>query len=66
MTNAKSGGVLSTKKCDSPVKDHFKLGVAMGVRGTPAIIMEDGSLLPGYLPAKKLVKQLDMIGVGKS
>ena len=66
MTRAKTGGALKDKKCDNPVNDHINLGVAMGVRGTPAILMEDGSLLPGYVPAKKLVKQLDSQVGGKS
>lgn len=58
MTNAKSGAKLPSKNCQNPVKDHFKIGVEMGVAGTPAIVTEDGVLLPGYLPAKKLADEL--------
>lgn len=58
MTTAKSGGKLSPKDCQNPVKDHFNVGVEMGVAGTPAIVMENGALLPGYLPAKKLADEL--------
>ena len=35
------------------------LGGLIGVRGTPAIILEDGEMLPGYVPANKLAKSLD-------
>lgn len=33
----------------------------MGVSGTPAIVLGDGSILAGYLPAKDLVKRLEML-----
>ncbi len=59
MTTAKSGGKLPAKDCANPVRDHFNVGVEMGVAGTPAIVMENGVLLPGYLPAKKLAEELD-------
>ena len=59
MTDAKSGAKLPVKKCQNPVSDHFKVGVEMGVAGTPAIVTENGVLLPGYLPAKKLADELD-------
>jgi len=35
------------------------LGKALGVRGTPAIVLDDGELVPGYIPAAKLSRQLD-------
>ncbi|AJR09866.1 bifunctional protein-disulfide isomerase/oxidoreductase DsbC [Photobacterium gaetbulicola] len=41
------------------VKKHYQLGVAMGVSGTPAMILEDGTMLPGYQPAPMLRKMLD-------
>lgn len=59
MTTAKSGGKLPAKSCANPVRDHFNVGVEMGVAGTPAIVTENGVLLPGYLPAKKLADELD-------
>ena len=55
---AKSGGEVEEKSCDNPIKDHLKLARALGVSGTPAIILEDGQLLPGYVPVDKLVAQL--------
>lgn len=41
------------------VRKHYDLGVAMGVSGTPAIVLEDGTMLPGYQPAAALRKMLD-------
>jgi len=59
MTKAKSGENPDKKECDNPVLEHLELGVQLGVNGTPAIILEDGSLLPGYVPPEKLSKELN-------
>ena len=66
LTSAKAGVNPPDKKCDNPVKVHFDLGIAMGLRGTPAIVLESGDLLPGYVPAKQLVRELDRLGKEKS
>lgn len=55
---AKAGGEVEEKTCDNPIKEHLKLARELGVRGTPAILLEDGSLLPGYVPVDKLVAEL--------
>jgi len=55
---AKSGGEVDDKSCDNPIRDHLKLARELGVRGTPAIILEDGQMLPGYVPFDKLVAEL--------
>lgn len=54
MTKAKSDQQVEDKKCDNPVLDHMRLGELMGVNGTPALILPDGEVLPGYVPAKRL------------
>jgi thiol:disulfide interchange protein DsbC len=59
LTNAKAGKQLPEKDCKNPVQDQFDLGMEMGVAGTPAILMENGALLPGYVPAKRLSQELD-------
>jgi thiol:disulfide interchange protein DsbC len=55
---AKSGGDVEEKTCDNPIKEHLALARELGVRGTPAIILEDGQMLPGYVPVDKLVAEL--------
>jgi thiol:disulfide interchange protein DsbC len=59
MTRSKAGENLPNASCDNPVKEEYELGQLIGVRGTPAIIMEDGAMLPGYVPAARLVKALE-------
>ncbi|MGB5398361.1 MAG: DsbC family protein [Gammaproteobacteria bacterium] len=56
---AKAGGEIEAKTCDNPISEHLSLARAMGVNGTPAIILEDGEMLPGYVPVKKLVDALN-------
>jgi len=59
MTKAKSGESVPKANCDNPIESQWLLGQQMGVTGTPALLMEDGSLVPGYQPAKELAATLD-------
>lgn len=38
------------------VDDHHKVAEAIGVNVTPVIVMQNGKTIPGYLPAKQLIK----------
>lgn len=59
LTKAKNGEKLEPLKCDHPVDNHFALGNLLGVRGTPALLLENGQLYPGYVPAARLSEALD-------
>jgi thiol:disulfide interchange protein DsbC len=59
LTHAKLGEDVATRTCDNPVKDQYELGGLLGVTGTPALILDNGELLPGYVPAKRLAQALD-------
>ena len=59
LTQAKNGNVPKSKKCDNPVAQHYALGNMIGIRGTPAIILEDGTVIPGYIPAARLSEALN-------
>ena len=43
--------------CDNTVAEQFVAGRQLGIRGTPAIIFDDGTMLPGYKPAAELIAQ---------
>lgn len=58
MTRAKLGESLPPKQCENPVQNHYALGNQVGVRGTPAIVLESGEMLPGYIPAANLARIL--------
>ncbi len=59
MTQAKSGIQVDLKKCDNPVAEHYRIGQEVGVSGTPAIVLDSGILMPGYLPPDALLQRLD-------
>ena len=54
ITQLKAGDSLASKACENPVAEQFELGQQLGINGTPAIVLADGRLLPGYLPADRL------------
>lgn len=58
LTKAKSGEAIPAKTCDNPVAKQYQIGQAMGIHGTPGIILADGHLLPGYAPPDDLAKML--------
>jgi len=60
MTDAKAGKIPVAKTCENPVAEQYELGKQIGVNGTPAIVLEDGRLIPGYVPAASLAKGLGL------
>lgn len=62
MTRAKSGREVKPADCDNPVADQYRAGQALGIRGTPAIFLENGEQLPGYVPPGRLVRILNGSG----
>lgn len=44
----------------NPVAEQFALGQALGVRGTPAIVMPSGEMIPGYKSADDLMEVLGL------
>jgi thiol:disulfide interchange protein DsbC len=61
MTLAKAGETVEPKKCDNPIEEHYKTGLTAGVSGTPALVLDDGTLMPGYLPPAQLKQRLDLL-----
>lgn len=60
LTEAKSGSnTTAVKGCSALVAEHYQLGQSFGVTGTPAIILEDGTMIPGYQPAAALSAALN-------
>lgn len=60
MDKAKLQGEVSNPLCENnPVAKHMEIGQGLGVRGTPAILLQNGVLLPGYLPPQQLLEELN-------
>ena len=59
LTAAKTDKTFETHSCDaSIVSKHYAMGQDVGLRGTPAIVLEDGTLFSGYLPPKQLTEAI--------
>ena len=56
---AKAGGGVEKKTCDAPLAKHQQIARQLGVTGTPAIVLESGRMLPGYIPVQEVVKLLN-------
>jgi thiol:disulfide interchange protein DsbC len=62
LTLAKLGRQVETRSCDaSIVHKHYAAGQDVGLRGTPAIVLQDGTLVSGYLPPMELTQALASI-----
>lgn len=61
LTQAKAGIDPEPRDCANPIEMHYELGREMGVTGTPAMVAEDGTLIPGYVPPATLLVRLDSL-----
>jgi len=57
MTASKQGRTVKPATCEDPIAEQYGIGVAMQIRGTPAIILENGEIIAGYVPADRLIEQ---------
>jgi thiol:disulfide interchange protein DsbC len=59
ITRLKAKKAVTEQSCGAnPIADQFQLGQAIGVRGTPAIVTQEGRLIPGYQAADELIANL--------
>ncbi len=59
LTMAKRDQGFASGQCDaSMIAEHYKLGRDVGLSGTPAIVLDDGTLIGGYLPPAALLQRL--------
>jgi len=61
MDDAKLNNKIVNASCKpNPVADQYASGQRVGVRGTPTIVVDDGTIIGGYLPAKDLLASLGL------
>ena len=62
LTRLKNREQLDENVCaENSIAKQYSLGGRMGVTGTPALILDDGTLIPGYLPADTLARRVGAI-----
>ena len=59
MTDAKNGKDVDSESCNAPIQAQYEIGRNLGVNGTPALFLESGEMIPGYVAPKRLKKLLD-------
>ncbi len=59
MTDAKERREIPNKTCENPISAQYNLGRDLGVTGTPALMTATGKLIPGYMPADRLLATLE-------
>ena len=60
MSDAMEGHYPPTLTCENPVAAQYELGGLAGVRGTPTIVIDDGTIVPGYMPAAEMLERLGL------
>ncbi|WP_371188721.1 bifunctional protein-disulfide isomerase/oxidoreductase DsbC [Thalassotalea maritima] len=65
MTTAKAGKQVDKKVCNQPVAEQYDFGKKVGVTGTPAIMLDDGLMIPGYKSAEDMHEILQMYSARK-
>lgn len=60
LTQAKQGTDPGSKSCsDHPVDAHLQAGRQLGLRGTPMMVLPNGEVVQGYVPADRLLTRLE-------
>ncbi|VEA67547.1 Thiol:disulfide interchange protein DsbC precursor [Serratia plymuthica] len=57
--SAMKGDEVSPATCKTDISKHYALGVQFGIQGTPAIILQNGMMIPGYQGPKEMAAMLD-------
>ena len=58
MTNAKNSRNVAYRVCDKPIEGQFNFGRQVGVNGTPALVLSNGMMVPGYQEPEQLEQLL--------
>lgn len=58
LTDAKLGKPVTKASCANPVKKQFLLGQSLGIHGTPAVYLENGKSVGGYVSPQELLQAL--------
>lgn len=60
LDDAFAGKKLPKADCEtSEIDNNIKLAEELGIRGTPALVLPDGRLFPGYAPADVILSLID-------
>lgn len=58
LTASKRREQVEPRRCDNPIARHYVLGQQLGLRGTPAIYLQNGNMFPGYMSPDRLIRNM--------
>ncbi len=61
MRRLQNGESIPELSCQSPVAEHYRLGLSVGVNSVPAIVLADGTLLQSFRSAQEMDEQLNRL-----
>jgi thiol:disulfide interchange protein DsbC len=60
LDDAFAGKQLPEPSCETTeIDDNIKLAESLGISGTPAMVLQDGAIVPGYKDAETLVRIIE-------
>lgn len=60
LTALKRGEGIPSRTCTHPVGKQHAIAQEVGLTGTPALVLEDGTLVPGFLEADALAERIGL------
>jgi thiol:disulfide interchange protein DsbC len=67
LTQAKRGVALNVSpRCPNPIQKQWDAGEALGINATPMMVLADGEIVRGYVPAPQLAARLAAKAAGPS
>ncbi|NDL64146.1 bifunctional protein-disulfide isomerase/oxidoreductase DsbC [Acerihabitans arboris] len=61
---AMNGDAVPAAICKTDIGKHYQLGVQYGIQGTPAVLLDNGTMVPGYQSPKEMAAMLDQQQAG--
>jgi thiol:disulfide interchange protein DsbC len=58
INQANNGAELEPMMCPNPIESQYNLALSAGVNGTPYMVLNDGTLIPGYLTPTQLKQRI--------
>jgi thiol:disulfide interchange protein DsbC len=59
LTDAKAERPVAPRTCANPIAAEYEIGQNIGVDGTPAVYLEDGTQIGGYSPPADMLKRIE-------
>ena len=59
MDVAKGGGRVPLSHCQNSIEDNIRAALAIGMTGTPAVLLESGELISGYMEPDVLLEKVE-------